>query len=76
MVRFDTVVNTVKEINKDSFLSLLLLDRIEEIERYSQQFPEALVITGNTKVKDDEIGITKLKESGGMIIGSIKKMYR
>jgi len=53
--RFKTVVQTIKEIRQNTFLSLLLLDRIEEIEKYSQEFPEAIVITGQTKVKDDEI---------------------
>jgi hypothetical protein len=53
-IRFEAVVDTIKEIRKESFLTLLLLDRIEEIEKYRLEFPEALVITGNTKVKDDE----------------------
>ena len=66
----------VKDINSKSFLTLLLLDRHEEIQRYALEFPDALVITGNTKVEDDESGIARLVESGGMIIGSIKKMYR
>ncbi len=74
--RFKTVVQTIKEIRQNTFLSLLLLDRIEEIEKYSQEFPEAIVITGQTKVKDDEIWIIRLEKTGGLIIGSIKKMYR
>jgi len=74
--RFDVVVNEIKEIRKNTFLSLLLLDRIEEIEKYSKEFPEAIVITWDTKVKDDEIWINKLIQSGWLIIGSIKKMYR
>jgi len=53
--RFQTVVATIKEISDKSFLTILLLDRIEEIEKYKLEFPEAKVITGKTKVKDDEI---------------------
>jgi superfamily II DNA or RNA helicase len=49
---------------------------MEEIERYRVEFPEAKVITGKTKVKDDETWIAELIQSGGLIIGSIKKMYR
>jgi len=62
--RFDAVVETIKEIRKESFLSLLLLDRIEEIQKYSEVFPEAIVITGNTKVENDCAGIAALSESG------------
>lgn len=74
--RFETVVNEIKEIRKNAFLSLLLLDRIEEIEKYSAEFPEALVITWDTKIKDDEIWIEKIIKTWWLIIWSIKKMYR
>jgi superfamily II DNA or RNA helicase len=34
------------------------------------------VITGNTKIKDDEKGIEQLRKTWGLIIWSLKKMYR
>lgn len=74
--RFDTVIDTIRTITEKSFLSLILLDRIEEVEKYSIEFPDAAVITWNTKVKDDEVLITKLKKEWWIIIWSIKKMYR
>lgn len=74
--RFKAVTDKITEIKNWSFLTLLLLDRMEEIERYREQFPEAIVITGKTKIKDDETWIEKLKKKGGLVIGSIKKMYR
>jgi hypothetical protein len=52
--RFQTVVDKIKELTQQSYLTILLLDRMEEIERYRVEFPEAKVITGKTKVKDDE----------------------
>lgn len=74
--RFTEVVNTIKNIENTSFLTLVLLDRIEEIERFAIEFPHAVVITWNTKVKDDETQIEQLKKVGGIIIWSIRKMYR
>lgn len=75
-VRFETVVKNIKEITDNHYISLILLDRHTEIEKYSEQFPNALVITWHTKIADDEAGIERLKRTGWIIIGSIKKMYR
>ncbi len=75
-IRYDKVIWKIKEIKSNSFLTLLLVDRVEEIDRYAIDFPEALVITWSTKVKDDEIGISKLLDTWWLIIWSIKKMYR
>jgi hypothetical protein len=41
-----------------------LLDRITEIEKFKREFPHAVVITGNTKVPDDEAQIDTLRVSG------------
>lgn len=74
--RQNAVVEKIKELKKDSFLTLVLLDRNEDVDNFSNYFPEWLVITWSTKVKDDEIWIEKLKKSWWLIIGSLKKMYR
>lgn len=74
--RFNAVVNTIKGVTEKSFLTILLLDRMEEIEKYRLEFPQAKVITGKTKIKDDEDWIAALKTTWWLIIGSIKKMYR
>ena len=74
--RFKAVVEKIKEFKESNHLCLLLLDRIEEVERFSESFPEALVITWHTKIKDDEAWIKVLEKSWWLIIGSIKKMYR
>lgn len=74
--RLNAVVNKINELKKDSFLTLILLDRNDDVDNFSKYFPEWLVITGSTKVKDDEIWIEKLRKTWGVIIGSLKKMYR
>lgn len=74
--RHESVIKTIEEITEKSFLSILLLDRMVEIEKYSIAFPNAFIITWKTKVKDDEIWIEKLKNTWWLIIWSIKKMYR
>lgn len=76
LIRLESVSILIKENLKQSFLTLLLLDRHEEIEKYRLIFPDAIVITWKTKVKDDEVGIEKIRKSWWLIIGSIKKMYR
>lgn len=75
-IRFWVVTETIENITKASYVTIVLLDRKEEIEKYSERFPEAVVITWDTKVKDDEKHIERLKKEWGMILGSIKKMYR
>jgi len=75
-IRYKVVSDKIEEISKWSFLTLLLLDRISEIEKYQERFPEALVITGKTKVKDDEVWIDAIRKKWWIIIWSIKKMYR
>lgn len=74
--RLNAVVEKVNEIKSKSFLTLVLLDRNEDVDNFSKYFPEWLVITWNTKVKDDEIWIEKLRKTWGLIIWSLKKMYR
>jgi len=74
--RFEAVVEKIWEICENNFLSLLLLDRMSEIEKYMEMFPEAIVITGKTKIADDEKNINEIVKKWWLIIGSIKKMYR
>jgi len=74
--RFENVLDTIKKIQSESFLTILLLDRLEEVEKYREEFPDAIVITWSTKIKDDEIWIEKLKKTWWLIIWSIKKLYR
>jgi hypothetical protein len=40
-----------------------LLDRNADVDQFSESFPGALVITGNTKIKDDEKGIEQLRKT-------------
>lgn len=74
--RFEAIKNKIIEVKKDSFLTLVLLDRNADVDQFSESFPGALVITGNTKIKDDEKGIEQLRKTWGLIIWSLKKMYR
>lgn len=74
--RYENIKKTIAEIREKSFLTLILLDRNSEVEKFSLDFPEALVITWQTKIKDDVEWIEKLKKSWGLIIWALKKMYR
>lgn len=74
--RFNSIVDRIKELCSKSYLTLILLDRIEEIESYAEALPEAIVITWKTKVKDDEKLIDNIVKTWWIIIWSIKKMYR
>lgn len=75
-IRFKATINKIKELSANSFLTLILLDRNEDVDKYWKEFPEWLIITWSTKVKDDEAWIEKLKKTWGIIIWSLKKMYR
>lgn len=74
--RFKSVVQKIKEVSADSFLTLILLDRNEDVDKFWKEFPNWLIITWSTKVKDDEVWIEKIKKTWGIIIWSLKKMYR
>lgn len=71
-----TIVNKIKELVIDSFLTLILMDRITEINTFKEYFPKAVIITWKTKIKDDDMEIEKIRKSGWVIIGSRQKMYR
>ena len=73
--RFKAVIEKIKDISKDSFLTLILLDRNEDVDKFWKEFPNWLIITWSTKVKDDEAWIEKLKKTWWIIIWSLKKMY-
>lgn len=73
--------NKIKDLQSKSKLLLLLLDRHEEIDDIVEMIEEDkpcdyAIITGKTKVSDDEQAIERLRVSGGIIVGSLDKMYR
>ena len=74
--RFNRVISTIKDISKKHYLTLVLLDRMEEMHKFSLEFPDALVITGSTKIEDDEMWIRELQKKWWIILWSIMKVGR
>lgn len=75
--RVSVQVAVVNKLRKERRCVLVLTERVEEAQRYAMEIPDAILITGSTKIKDDEENLKRVYEGKGhVIIGTVGKMAR
>lgn len=74
--RRNKIFQLIEILKEKSFLTLILVDTKEEVEKISEHFRTALVITWDTKIVDDEIWIRRLKKYWWIIIWTRQKIWR
>lgn len=74
--RTEKIIEKCLELKNKYYIMLILTDRVEECEIIQRLIPWSIVIHWNTKLKDDNASIEKIKQTWWVIIGTRQKMGR